>query len=406
MKIKFTLSVLSICFFILKASAQLTVSVTVTPNNPCDTCINLSGVVSGGTNPYTYQWYLNNSTIGTGQNIIYCRHYVWTGSSDSIMLLVTDAASQQISWFSTGANLIPSNIPIGYQLCIVTTDTATGKNLLVWNQTTNSSVVSYNIWKQNTSSVWTTIANVPRSSFSTFVDTASNPAQQSYWYHISVLDSCGLESSLTANGAPLNTTHLVISAGIPPAWNLTWNFTQMSGIVKYRIWRGTTTSSPVVIDSVASSVFSYTDLTPPANVSKYLIEGVSTNNCNPSLKYQNTFSAYSSSFSNIATILNASVNEVENSLSLSISPNPFSSQTTLQSDNLFHNATLTVYNSFGQQVKQLKNISGQTVILSRNNLPSGLYFIALSLNPSPNGGGTQGGGGEVIATAKLVITDN
>jgi len=44
-------------------------------------------------------------------------------------------------------------------------------------------------------------------------------------------------------------------------------------------------------------------------------------------------------------------------------PNPFSSSTTLRTDIFLKNATLTVYNSYGQTVKQIKNISGQTVTL-------------------------------------------
>jgi len=99
------------------------------------------------------------------------------------------------------------------------------------------------------------------------------------------------------------------------------------------------------------------------------------------------------------------IKEINSSFSFLVSPNPFCSQTVLQSDNPFHNATLTVYNCFGQQVKQINNINGQSVTLMRDNLPSGLYFIALSLNPSPSGGGTQGGGVEVIATGKIIITD-
>jgi len=85
--------------------------------------------------------------------------------------------------------------------------------------------------------------------------------------------------------------------------------------------------------------------------------------------------------------------------SVKIYPNPFSMQTTLRTDKFFKDATLTVYNSFGQQVKQIKNISGQTVTLFRDNLASGLYFVRLT-TPSPSGEGW----GEV--TEKLVITDN
>ncbi|MBI4930489.1 MAG: hypothetical protein HY841_06985 [Bacteroidetes bacterium] len=53
---------------------------------------------------------------------------------------------------------------------------------------------------------------------------------------------------------------------------------------------------------------------------------------------------------------------------------------------------------------QIKNLRGQTITFNRDNLASGLYFVRIS-TPSPSGGGTQGGGSEVIATGKLVITD-
>jgi len=75
-----------------------------------------------------------------------------------------------------------------------------------------------------------------------------------------------------------------------------------------------------------------------------------------------------------------------------IYPNPFSSMTNLQTDKYLINATLTVYNLFGQQVKQIKNISGQTVTLFRDNLSSGLYFIRLTQDNN-------------TFTTKLIVTD-
>lgn len=78
---------------------------------------------------------------------------------------------------------------------------------------------------------------------------------------------------------------------------------------------------------------------------------------------------------------------------ISIFPNPFSTQTTLYSDNLLKNATLTVYNSFGRQVTQSVIPSGaRNLTIYRNNLPSGLYFIRLTEENK-------------IYTDKLVITD-
>jgi hypothetical protein len=74
-------------------------------------------------------------------------------------------------------------------------------------------------------------------------------------------------------------------------------------------------------------------------------------------------------------------------------PNPFSEQTTLQSDYFLKNATMTVCNMQGQVVKEIKNISDQTFTLFRDNLPSGLYFIQMTEE------------NKIITADKLVITD-
>ena len=89
----------------------------------------------------------------------------------------------------------------------------------------------------------------------------------------------------------------------------------------------------------------------------------------------------------------AGIAENNAGMHFTISPNPFSSSTTLQTDWLLKNYTLIVYNSVGQTVKQMDNLSGQTIILNRNNLPSGLYFVRLTEN------------NKTLAVDKLVITD-
>ena len=74
-------------------------------------------------------------------------------------------------------------------------------------------------------------------------------------------------------------------------------------------------------------------------------------------------------------------------------PNPFFSQTTIETANILEDATLTVYNLFGQQVKQVNKISGQTFSFFRENLISGFYFFRLTENNN------------IIATGKMEITD-
>ena len=80
---------------------------------------------------------------------------------------------------------------------------------------------------------------------------------------------------------------------------------------------------------------------------------------------------------------------------LFIFPNPLISAATvhIQPAGNYKNMVLTICNSHGQMVKQVNNISAQTISLSRGNLPGGLYYIRLTENS------------KVIAVDKFVIAD-
>jgi len=104
------------------------------------------------------------------------------------------------------------------------------------------------------------------------------------------------------------------------------------------------------------------------------------------VKYTSTFL-----YSAVAT---TGINEMEvHTKNINVYPNPFSSSTILKANENLKDATLTIYNSLGQLVKQIKNISGQTITLHRDNLPSGLYFIRLTQD------------NKVIKADKLIIID-
>jgi|CXWL01.1.fsa_nt_gi hypothetical protein len=99
------------------------------------------------------------------------------------------------------------------------------------------------------------------------------------------------------------------------------------------------------------------------------------------------------SYSNTIYNCTEGINEQNLNEAISIFPNPFNSQTTLQTAKYLINASLTVYNSVGQTVKRIDNLSGQTVLFHRYNLPSGLYFVRLTQD------------GNTISSDKFVITD-
>jgi hypothetical protein len=75
---------------------------------------------------------------------------------------------------------------------------------------------------------------------------------------------------------------------------------------------------------------------------------------------------------------------------ISVYPNPFNSSTTIKTSIDLKNATLIMYNIFGQTTKEFTNISGQEITIHKDNLPCGIYFLQFKT-------------GEIIETIKLII---
>jgi hypothetical protein len=97
-------------------------------------------------------------------------------------------------------------------------------------------------------------------------------------------------------------------------------------------------------------------------------------------------------YSQYCTLTDAST---ENTIATSaiFSPNPFSIKTVLNANEELINATLILYNVFGEKVKEIDNISGLTFILYGNSLPRGIYLYKLVDK------------NVVVSTDKLVIID-
>ena len=88
-----------------------------------------------------------------------------------------------------------------------------------------------------------------------------------------------------------------------------------------------------------------------------------------------------------------SINEIEVKQAVTIYPNPFSTQAILQIENDFHDATLWVENCSGETVKQIEHVKGKSIVLTRDNLAAGVYFVRVIEDE------------ELLATKKIIIID-
>jgi len=186
------------------------------------------------------------------------------------------------------------------ELCMVGIDSATNKSVMVWENNPNQGIVSINVYKESAvSNVWNLIGNVPYDSLSIFIDPSSTPNIKPERYSISVVDSCGNESSRSPSH---RTMHLTINQGqAANDWNLIWNAYQGFTPATYRIYRADSTMNFVKVDSIAGSssyTYLWTDYAAPSGMLYYLVEIVHPNGgCSPTKANTN----YNTSRSNTAS---------------------------------------------------------------------------------------------------------
>lgn len=319
-----------------------------------DTCFAAMGeaAVSGccGNQPYSYLWF-----NGSASQIV-------TGLvSGTYGITMTDAwGCTTTDSVNVGAATFPAP-----SICLVTVDSSVNKNIVIWEEQSNSKIVSYNIYKETSSAgVYALLGNNPVSALSEFIDTTSNPAQVAARYKISNVDSCGTESPQSQSH---KTIHLVISLGIPPAINLSWDNYEGISFNKYYIWRGDTSGTLSLIDSVQSTLNSYTDLNPPSGTNFYAIEVIHPQGCNPTLKSP---ASYNSSFSNIAEVSGTTgVSKSQKTVNISVIPNPTNGKVTISGIDV---SSAEVYNLVGEKIYSSADGSG---IIDLSSRPDGIYFI-------------------------------
>ena len=253
----------------------------ITANGPTSFCGGGSVTLNAGAGFTSYSW----STGAQSQTIT-----VNQTNNYTVTVAGTDGCT-----YTDGQAVNVNTSFAGQQICIVSVDQTTGKNVIVWEISTGFGIDSFKIYRETTiANQYQLIRQQAFGNFSTYTDNASNPQQQSNRYVITTVDACG-ESSYST---PHKTIHLTSNVGINNEVNLIWNAYEGFNSGFYNIYRGSSSQNMQQIAQVASSNLSYSDLTPPAPPLFYQIEAVNSQGCVPSFKVED----YSSSRSNVVQI--------------------------------------------------------------------------------------------------------
>lgn len=332
--------------------------------------------LSGSEPNYNYYLYLNHGTqsvanqTGTGNPINFgsfttpgtytCKAKV-DSSSSTCLINMNDSAIVTVTGY----------VP-GQYICMVTYDTSTQRNMIVWNKITGPHLSHFNIYRQTyQENVFTRIAEVAYNNFSTYVDTTANPIVMAQKYEMSVTDSTGNES---VKSPYHKTVHLEVSPGVQ-GFNLIWNPYEGFTFYTYRIHRKLNSGTWELIDSVASDQISYTDPYSTSGLVTYYIEVIRYMPCNPTLKS----GSYESVISNSMTSAPLGITEI-NAPGILVYPNPAKQKVSIilpLSGNIA--SRVEIYSADGRKYsEQINNQSKAEMDVS--SLPPGIYFLKVISN--------------------------
>ena len=320
----------------------------------------------------SYELYLDNNPTGniqsgTGSSILFSNI---TQVGDYTIFGYNNICSEWMNGSTTVSILTPYEYE---EICMVTVDTNSVHNMIIWNKTYNVNTSSFIIYKESTQSgVYFVLDTIPFLDNNLYVDLSSNPLMKADRYKISVLDSCDNES----DQSPFHKTiHLTINSGTN-GWNLIWSHYVGFDFGTYYIWRKDTSNYFSLIDSVQSNLNSYTDIDPPSGDIDYKIMVKKDVGC--TIDSSKSTSVYFESYSNISSTATVGLLNVNLSTPI-LFYNQNTDELTFKStkNNSSEQYTLNIIDIQGRIIETFSFYENQKVI-HLNNLKPGTYIIRLT----------------------------
>ncbi|MBU0766046.1 MAG: T9SS type A sorting domain-containing protein, partial [Bacteroidetes bacterium] len=316
--------------------------------------------VTGGSIPYlSYIW----SDGTTTEDLVNIAQGVYN-------LTVTDS----VGCAGTYSNEIIAIVPIEQPICIVSVDSATGRNRIMWEKVQSSGISHYNIYREGTmAGFYYKIAEMPYDSMSIYTDLQANPMIRAWRYKISAVDACDNESVLSTGH---KTIHMTMNVGVVNhSVNLIWDHYGGFPFWTYYLHRHTNGIGWETIDSLPNNLTSYTDFPPNWGQLFYRISVIKAEPCYSSSTDKAQGCPYSQSFSNLDDNgIYVGISEKVSECNITIYPNP--------NDGVFN---LVIESPEKEAFNiEITNINGQ-LIISKDTKPEAKIIDRIDLSKYPKG---------------------
>ncbi|MFA9390211.1 MAG: T9SS type A sorting domain-containing protein [Prolixibacteraceae bacterium] len=272
------------------------------------------------------------------------------------------------------------------QICMVTIDMETGKNMVVWEGKSGKGIKAYKVYREsNVENEYDLIGTVPFNENSFFVDSISIPEQQAYRYKIAVVDSFDNESIMSLYHKPLFLQNTVDQDAVKLQWKAYEVEDSIFNFSNYVIYKGSDSTNLKEVNTVAASSLEYVDKDPITVNSRifYRVGGVKPEACAP----LSASEQFVQSMSNLTDYLKEGSDGIgaiadRDNLPLALAPNPATDRLQI-SFNLpkADKVQLVMYSLTGKvlyKTEKQYNSKGQhseTIQLNKLDLHNGIYFV-------------------------------
>jgi hypothetical protein len=326
-----------------------------------------------GTPPLRFQWYKNGVQMPNA---------TWPD------LWINNTGPQHEGLFhvelTNACNTIQSDtvqLYLAPQICMVTVDTNTSNNLVVWEKNSSAPIESYNVYRESiVAGEYEAIGNVPVDSLSVYVDTAVNPVSQAYIYKITALDIDGNESDINLC-QPHKTIHLLSSENSELLTiQLDWTYYYGFDYGTFHIYRGLSGAGIDSVHSISSSSTQWIDTESDPGVDYYYrVIVLKDTPCTPSSSKKAGAGPYNHSLSNLdnSRLQNTGINDLKEA-SLVVYPNPLTEAATIEFPNQEHSKYKMILRDLSGKAVLIKDdITEDRVTIQRGNLSPGFYSVEL-----------------------------
>ncbi len=261
--------------------------------------------------------------------------------------------------------------PAMQEICMVSVDSLTNTNLVIWEKPTAEDIDYYNIYRETVVGEFQKVGEVSYADISVFNDVVASPQVRSWRYRISAVNTCGVESHLSPAHKTIHVVMQDLGAGL---FQVNWDNYEGMDYTEYKCIRRTALGDWDITLPVTLHPF-YIDEPPTDQNLDYFIEIEPEEDCfadfGRAKNYNSTRSNRRKNAFNPGDGTgdpNNDLNEFENpNFGVEIFPNP--------SSGLF-NLNLTVLLPKAQVVVEVTDLMGRTIQLP--TVKEGMNAIDLS----------------------------